>query len=243
MTSPSAADLDELIARRVFFGHQSVGANILDGVRDLLREAGRNWPIVELGAEPASGGALLHANVGTNQQPLAKCDDFRRIIDERLRGQVDLAVLKFCYVDIEPTTDYAVLCDRYRATLKQLGGRHPDTVFVPSTVPLGHAKRGLDVRVREMLGRTNQAKLKNQARHAFNERLRQSWTISPLFDVARAEATAPDGTRNTFTYQGTTAENLVGEYTDDGGHLNAAGRRVVAAAFLQTLAAAARSQH
>ena len=48
-----------------------------------------------------------------------------------------------------------------------------------------------------------------------------------------------DGTLETFTYRGGTSENLVGAYTDDGGHLNANGRRVVAAAFLQTLAAAA----
>ncbi|HTM34251.1 MAG TPA: hypothetical protein VL263_23230 [Vicinamibacterales bacterium] len=239
MSAAPMADLDTLVNRRVFFGHQSVGANILDGVRDLLNDAGRNWPIIELGADSPTGGALMHAKVGTNQQPLTKCDDFRRIIDERLRGEVDVAVLKFCYIDIEPTTDYAMLCDRYRATLEELAARHPNTVFVPATVPLGHAKRGLDILAREMLGRANQAKLKNLARHAFNERLRQSWTISPLFDLARAEATAADGTRDTFTYRGSASENLVGSYTDDGGHLNTTGRRAVAAAFLQTLAAAA----
>jgi lysophospholipase L1-like esterase len=91
-----------------------------------------------------------------------------------------------------------------------------------------------------MLGRANQAKLKNIARHAFNERLRQSWTISPLFDLARAEATAPDGSRDTFTYRSSESENLVGSYTDDGGHLNGAGQRAVAKAFLQTLAAVHR---
>jgi hypothetical protein len=240
MTAGSTSDIDNLIKRRVFFGHQSVGANILDGVRDLLNDAGRNWPIVELGSSVPAGGALIHAKVGTNQQPLTKCEDFRGIIDERLSGEVDIAVLKFCYIDIEPTTDYAMLCDRYRATLEDLAARHPTTVFVPVTVPLGHAKRGLDVLARELLGRANQAKLKNLARHAFNERLRQSWTRSPLFDLARAEATAADGTRDTFTYRGSTSENLVGSYTDDGGHLNTTGRRVVAAAFLKTLAAARR---
>ena len=40
------------------------------------------------------------------------------------------------------------------------------------------------MRLRELLGRPNQAKLKNLARHAFNERLRQSWTTAPLFDLA-----------------------------------------------------------
>jgi hypothetical protein len=132
-----------------------------------------------------------------------------------------------------------MLCDRYRATLEELAARHPNTVFVPATVPLGHAKRGLDILAREMLGRANQAKLKNSPATRSTSGLRQSWTISPLFDLARAEATAPDGTRDTFTYRGSASENLVGSYTDDGGHLNTPGRRAVAAAFLQTLAAAA----
>jgi hypothetical protein len=242
MTSALMTDFDDLRERRVFFGHQSVGGNILDGVRDLLRDNGRDWPIVELGPPPPAGGALIHARVGANQQPLSKCEDFRRTIDEGRAGAVDVAVLKFCYIDIEPTTDYAVVCDRYRATLEDLARRHPSTVFVAATVPLGHAKRGADVRVRELLGRPNQAKLKNLARHAFNERLRQSWTTAPLFDLARAEATGPDGEHDTFTYRGETSENLVASYTDDGGHLNASGRRAVAAEFVRTLAAAVRGR-
>jgi hypothetical protein len=242
MVPASAADLDELAERRVFFGHQSVGSNILDGVRDLLHEAGRSWPITGLDAVPPAGGALIHANVGTNDQPLTKCDDFRRIIDSGSAGRVDVAVLKFCYVDISPTTDVAVLCDRYREALEELANRHPATVFVAVTVPLGHAKSGLDVRARELLGRTNQAKVKNLARHAFNERLRRSWTRAPLFDLARAEATTPQGGHQTFTYRGETAENLVGDYTDDGGHLNGVGRRAVAADFLRTLGRALRNR-
>ena len=242
MTSVRMAEFDDLIERRVFFGHQSVGGNVLEGVCDLLRDAGYDWPIVELGAQAPAGGALIHARVGQNEQPLTKCDDFRRILDDGLAGPIDVAVLKFCYIDVGPQTDVVALCDRYRATLEELVDRHPSTVFVPVTVPLGHVKSGLDVWAREVLGRPNQAKLKNIARHTFNEWLRQGWTISPLFDLAASEATRPDGGHETFTYRGTTAENLVGAYSDDGGHLNPVGRRAVAAEFVRTLAAAVRSR-
>jgi len=242
MLPATLTDLDDLVERRVFFGHQSVGGNILDGVRELLQETTHTWPIVGLDAVPATGGALIHAPVGANQQPLTKCDDFRRLVDGPLAGGIDIAVLKFCYIDIEPTTDYAALCDHYRVTLEELADRHPATVFVAATVPLGHAEGGLGVRVRELLGRPNRAKLRNLARHAFNERLRQSWTISPIFDLARAESTAPDGRRDTFTYHGATSEHLVGAYTDDGGHLNELGRRAVAGAFLHALADAWRAR-
>ena len=72
----------------------------------------------------------MHAKVGTNQQPLTKCDDFRRIIDERLRGEVDVAVLKFCYIDVEPTTDYAMLCDEsYALRGIRAGGNRSGGVF------------------------------------------------------------------------------------------------------------------
>jgi hypothetical protein len=240
MTSVTLAEFDDLIERRVFFGHQSVGDNILDGVRDLLRESGRDWPIVELGARPPDGGALIHARVGRNEQPLTKLDDFRRILDEGL--VVDVAVLKFCYIDVQPQTDAVALCDRYRATLEDLARRHSHTVIVPVTVPLRHAEGGPGVFVREMLGRPNHAKLTNLARHRFNEWLRQGWTMSPLFDLAASESTRPDGRRETFTYRGSIAENLIAAYTDDGGHLNVTGRRAVAADFLRVLAAAARGQ-
>jgi hypothetical protein len=243
MTSATLADLDDLITRRVFFGHQSVGGNILDGLRDLLRESGRNWPIAALDDSPArDGGALIHARVGKNEHPLTKCDDFRRIVDEGLAGRVDVAVLKFCYIDVRADADVVALCDRYRATLEDLARRHASTVFVPVTVPLRHAEGGPGVFVREMLGRPNHAKLTNLARQRFNDWLRQGWTISPVFDLAASEATRPDGGRETFSYQGSTGDNLVAAYTDDGGHLNAAGRRAVATDFVRTLATALRAR-
>ncbi len=230
-------DLDRLLSRRVLFGHQSVGANILEGVVDLLREAGRDWPIVDVGAGAGTGGALLHARVGRNEQPLTKCADFVRLLDEGRAPGIEVALLKFCYIDVSPTTDVAGLFDRYRTTLDELSARHPPVTFVPVTVPLRHAEGGFGVWAREMLGRQNRAKAANLARQQFNQRLRQAWSGRPLFDLAAAEATNPAGQRETTPYDGGEVENLVAAYTDDGGHLNAAGRRVVAAAFLRTLAA------
>jgi hypothetical protein len=234
-----AAALRELVALRVFFGHQSVGGNILDGVRDWLGEAGAAWPIVEPAQAPREGGALIHAAVGHNAQPLTKCEDFRRLLDGGALGRVDVALLKFCYVDVQHEEEAIALCGQYRATLEDLARRHPGTVLVPVTVPLTHAEGGLGTVARELLGRPNTSKLSNLARQTFNEQLRHGWSVTPIFDLAAAESTRPDGRAEAFTYKGRRAENLVAGYTDDGRHLNAAGRRAVAAAFVQTLAAAA----
>jgi hypothetical protein len=241
MDLDSSAALRELVRLRVFFGHQSVGRNILDGLRDWLGETGLSWPIVEPAEAPREGAALMHATVGHNGQPLTKCEDFRRLLDAGALGRVDVALLKFCYVDVQHEDGAIALCDQYRATLEDLARRHPATVLVPVTVPLTHAEGGLGVVARELLGRPNTAKLSNLARQTFNDRLRHGWSVTPIFDLAAAESTRPDRGAEAFTYKGRRAQNLVAAYTDDGRHLNAAGRRTAAAALVQTLAAAARA--
>lgn len=235
--------LGALAGIRVFFGHQSVGENILDGVRDLTRPAAHEWPIVLHGEPPPpSGGYLLHARVGRNEHPLTKCDEFRRILDEGLRGAVDIALLKFCYIDIDERTDVDALAASYQSLLEDLGRRHPSVAFVPVTAPLRHSPKGAGVWLRERLGRPNRSKLANAKRHRFNEHLRRAWQDAPLFDLAASEATRPDGRRESFTAGGQRYDNMVGAYTDDGGHLNEVGRRVAATHLIQSLAAAARSR-
>jgi lysophospholipase L1-like esterase len=244
MPDSIASDLDTLARHRIFFAHQSVGANILDGLRDLLREHGRDFVIAEWGRSPAPsdaakpGGVLWHARVGRNEEPASKCEHFSRLLDEELAGQVDIALLKFCYIDINQRTDVARLFDQYQQTFQDLARRHPSVTFVPVTAPLRHAASGPGIWLRERLGLPNRSKRDNLARQAFNVRLRERYAGTPLFDLAAAEATRPDGRREVFTYESTTAESLVGGYTDDGGHLNAAGRRAVAAAFVRALKAA-----
>lgn len=240
MASDPATAFRDLATHRVFFGHQSVGGNLLDGVRDWLAMSGVAWPVVEPSEAPREGGALIHAAVGHNGQPATKCADFRRLLDAGTLGRVDVAVLKYCYVDVQDADAVTELVREYCETLEDLARRHPATVVVPVTVPLTHAEGGLGVVARELLGRPNPTKLKNLARQAFNDALRQCWSATPIFDLAAAESTRPDGTSHAFTYQGRRGQNLVAAYTDDGRHLNAAGRRTVAAAFVQTLAAAVR---
>lgn len=242
-----AADLDALTGRRIFFGHQSVGENILAGLTTTLAAAGRAWPIVDLAAGPPppapspDAPLLLHARVGTNQQPLTKLAEFRRRIDEDLPGAVDVALLKLCYIDIDERTDTTDLADRYLDTLRDLAARHPRVAFVAVTTPLRHSPGGLGVWVRERLGRPNHSKRANLARGRFNDRLRQAWPAARLFDLAAVEATDSQGRRQTFRYDGATGETLVGAYTSDGGHLNEAGQAHAAEAFVRALAQATRS--
>ncbi len=64
----------------------------------------------------------------------------------------------------------------------------------------------------------------------------------PIFDLARHESTRPDGTRETFAVGGRVAYALAPVYTDDGGHLNGVGRRVMASHMVRFAAAALESR-
>ncbi|MES9847189.1 MAG: hypothetical protein ABW145_02265, partial [Candidatus Thiodiazotropha sp.] len=68
---------------RVFFGHQSVGRNIIAGIEELsgdYQEIDLN--ITGNSAEVGgASGCLLHTAVGKNTDPLSKCVDFGRILD------------------------------------------------------------------------------------------------------------------------------------------------------------------
>jgi hypothetical protein len=192
----------------------------------------------------APGRALLtHGTIGRNQDPASKCDDFRRVIDQRLAGPVDIALFKFCYVDIHPGTDVEALAAMYMSCLDGLAQSHPETVFLPVTVPIRQTPSGPGVWARELLGRTNQAKVANARRYAFNQRLRSRYAGRPLFDLAAIEATGPNGRRETFALAGTSGESLRAAYTDDGGHLNATGRSAAAIEFLHALSSAVRMAH
>ena len=192
---------------------------------------------------PRQGGVLVHAKIGRNEDPSSKCDDFRRIIDQGLAGPVDIALFKLCYIDIHPGTDVDALASAYVSCLDELSQRHPETIFLPVTAPLRQTPGGPGVWARELLGRTNHTKVANARRHAFNERLRTRYAGRPLFDLAASEATDPNGRRATFVLDGKTCESLHAAYTDDGGHLNAAGRAAAAIVFVHALADAVRIRH
>lgn len=233
-------DLERVAAARVLFGHQSVGRNLLDGLVDLEREAGRRvLDIRDLDSPAASrqAGVLLHAAIGRNGDPASKCAHFGRLVAERHAG-LDVALFKFCYVDIDDTVDVDVVFGAYERTLLELKQRYPALRFVHVTVPLRTVDSGPGVWLRERLGRRNRAKHANAARCRYNRRLRERFAADPIFDLARISATRPDGRPQEFQLDGQSCESLVPAYTDDGGHLNEAGRMVAAAGLVRAIAAA-----
>ena len=231
-------------SKRVYFGHQSVGGNILAGLADLQAQAGQpRIRIGELGALSVADehGVLLHSAVGENSKPGSKCEDFRRILDQELHGRIDVALFKFCYIDFSDASDVDEIFTTYARTMDDLKQRHPGIVFIHVTAPLRTVDSGPGVWVREMLGRPNRTKLANVRRNEFNRRLQERYAGDPIFDLAATMSTYPDGRRETFRMDGVAYYSLVPAYTNDGGHLNEVGRTYAAAALVQSIAAALRS--
>lgn len=231
------ADLEKVARRTVFFGHQSVGANILEGVRELAAQEGVPLRLAEVGGAGAvAPGTFGHAFIPENGQPERKLEGLERALGPG-PAAVEVAFLKLCFVDVVGATDARALFERYRSTLKALQARHPRTTFVHLTVPLTTVQSGWKAFVKSLLGRAPYGFEENVRREEFNALMRQAYQgKEPFLDVARLESTGPDGRPETTTVKGRTVPSLVPAYTDDGGHLAGAGRRVVARALLRLLA-------
>lgn len=117
--------------------------------------------------------------------------------------------------------------------MNELKSRYPKTVFVNITVPLTTPPTGFTASakraVKQLFGKHFIRLEDNIKREEFNEKLRNECRgREPLFDLARVESTFPDGTRASLTKEGKTYYSLVPDYTNDGGHLNESGRKLVA---------------
>ena len=223
--------VEKVAGRRIFFGHQSVGANVVDGIRELT--SGKL--IIREGRSFTSPG-LLHAFIGKNEAPLTKLADFESII-EALDGQVDLAFFKFCYIDFNAHTDVERLFTEYLATLNRLRAKYPGVTFVHVTVPLTVVPQGPKAWLQKTLTRSEPWGTKeNAVRQRFNTLLRTRLEGQPLFDLAALESTHADGTPVRYPFGAQSVPALAPEYSNDGQHLNATGRRVVAEALLTFLA-------
>ena len=231
------ADLERVARERIYFGHQSVGANLLQGVQELAAQAGVPVRIVRADrASEVPAASFGHTFVPENGQPLKKLESFRAALGS---AAVDIAFVKFCYVDIRGDTDVEGLFDRYRRTIAELRRSHPRTTFVHVTLPLTTVQAGFKALAKRLLGRAPYGTIENVRREQYNRLLREAYAgREPLFDLARIESTAPDGSPVRVEWNGVLAPALAPAYTDDGGHLNAEGRRRAARELIAVLAAA-----
>lgn len=237
MSQPPLA-WDRLAAKTIFFGHQSVGANIIDGIRDLMAaDASPPIRIVQT-TDPASvnGPALVEFLVGRNGEPGSKVTAFTGALDAGIGRAGGIALFKYCYVDVVPGTDVVGMFEEYRAAMHAARTRYPALTIVHVTLPLTTAEGDVKALAKRVLRRPSNRDL-NAQRGRYNELLLREYDgREPIFDLARIESTRPDGSRARLGRGAEMTYALASEYTTDGGHLNELGRRAAAAELLSLLA-------
>lgn len=233
---------DALAEKRVYFGHQSVGYNILAGVETILRaKPSLRLRLVE-SADPAAlrEPALVHSKIGSNTDPRSKLQAFANFLDAGAGKFADAAFFKLCYVDIGPKADPASLFEEYSRVMNELGRRHSRVRLLHVTVPLTTVPRGPKQALKILLGRTPWGYEHNRIRGEYNRMIRNAYAErGPLFDLARVEATRPGGGAETYSWKGASHDAMFPGYTSDDGHLSAVGRLIAAREFLVWLVGAA----
>ena len=230
----------------ILFGHQSIGVNIIDALRTIVKNHhGPQLRILEI-SRPISPGdpGFYHFKVGKNLDPESKNRDFATFIDNCGQGSVDIAFYKLCYVDIDENTDTDTTFASYRTNLERLKERHPQTTFVHITVPLVVVQSGPRVWLKKVIGRKIGGYDGNVQRNAYNEILRKAYMgVEPLFDLARYQSTKPDGSRMQFSIIGEKYFSLFPGYASDGRHLNKHGSDYIARELLDFLADTVARKH
>jgi hypothetical protein len=219
-----------LSQKTVFFGHQSVGADIVAGLQSIVQRKPELGLRVVESRDPLDFNkpGFYHAKVGTNESCDSKLIDFASILKASASGAVDIAFVKFCYVDLTGSGDPVALFRRYQEWATTLAAECPKVNLVHSTIPVGTVEAGIKARVKRLLGRTHLGGYQhNLVRQRYNSQLLKEFGHR-VFDLARSEATLPSGRVARFACEGTECLALSSGYTNDGGHLNDAGRLAAA---------------
>jgi hypothetical protein len=230
--------LNKLLKKTIFFGHRSVGFDIIDGISDIQRSRDNTSLKIVESKYIDKKNRFYHAGIGENGDPNSKIQDFAEVINAGIGEKVDIAFFKLCYVDFAYNTDPYAVFDEYKKSIEKLQEKFPEVCFIHVTTPLLVRKRSAKNILKGILGKPRRGYEDNLIREKYNEMLRDEYgEIGLVFDLARLESTYPDGGRTTHIKDRQKYYSLVPEYSSDGGHLNDIGRKYIAGNLIIFLAA------
>ena len=219
-------DVATVKLRKIYFGHKSVGGNIIAGIKRLsdidvrtaYNQPGNNDQSLRNNIEQlANGAALVEHDIGSDGQPFNKIASFERFMNDIIRNNVDVSFFKFCYMDIDRHSDINALIESYQEAMNRLHTRFPDVVLAHFTIPLYYHNASYD----------------NNKREQFNDWLRETYK-DKVFDIASIQSVGSNGAVALSRDNVTIA--MADEWTDDGGHLNDAGQNRIGGALIAFLA-------
>jgi hypothetical protein len=229
---------NKLTNRKIYFGHQSVGFNIIDGIKNILSEL----PNIKLNIQETNNQddfdkpILAHSKIGKNFDPISKCEDFKTNIENGIGNMVDIAFLKFCYVDIDSKTDINTVFKHYVETMEYLKTRYPKVKFLHCTVPLTITPLGIKTKIKRLIQYPIWTDPDNIKRCEFNSLLLEKYgREGDVFDLAKCESTYRNKKVSFFIKNNKKYYSLLPEYSNNGGHLNKTGKLFVGMKLLEFL--------
>ncbi len=231
--------IEKLADKKIYFGHQSVGNNIMQGIEEILTDTQKKkFHILDsLDASHYQGPMFAHSRIGYNMDPESKIISFNNYMGNLEQWQPDIAMFKFCYIDVRADADVNKLFQEYKNRMQVLKEKYPNVQFVHFTVPLTIVQTGIRADIKKIIGKEIGGYADNIKRNEYNALLRQTYAgKEPIFDLAEIESTREDGSRVSFTENNKQYYALAPEYGRAGRHLNALGRKIVAQKLLTFLA-------
>lgn len=225
----------------MFFGHQSVGSNIIHGLGGVYADSQTERPVVRDASDIGDEDRFLaHAMVGVNGDPQSKIDEFKALLAGGLASRADTVVLKFCYVDVTSGSDVRQVFEAYSTAMDDVSREYPDLQIVYTTVPLSTEASWKSRLKAAVTGSIPPYTADNIVREQYNSMVRERYGSSGrLFDIALVESTQDDGSRVEGEHDGLPYFSLDQRIAADSGHLNDEGARLAADEFVRIVA----SQH
>lgn len=225
------------LEKKIYFGHRSVGNNIVTALQNFKENHGFSMEISSISNATSNINQFIHSGIGENYYAERKIDDFKKNVENLESGGLDAAFMKLCYVDIDYTTDIDALFNKYVQTIEYLKGKYPETNFIHFTVPLVSSKLDLTNRlkniIRPLLKKRIVRMKENVQREKYNEKIRNRYSKEgSIFDIAIFESTSPDGSEYNKKIEGMLTRVMDPAYTEDGGHLNTFGSEYIASELL-----------
>ncbi|MBN1952328.1 MAG: hypothetical protein JW801_14100 [Bacteroidales bacterium] len=221
--------LKSLSGKKIFFGHQSVGYEIIGGVSQLMKD----YPDLQLNivetrdTSDFNQAVFAHSRIGKNRHPELKILDFCSIMNGGMAQKADIVFFKFCFVDVDRNTDIERIFNEYIAKTREIQNLNPDLKIIHLTVPVRVKPDGFKGFLNRVLLRDH-----NINRNNFNNMLRKHFPPQDLFDLALYESRSVNKERISYKMWGTQVFSLDPDITYDGGHLNDKGARYIAEKLL-----------
>ena len=229
--------LNSLSKKNILFGHQSVGFNIIDGIKLHVKNLNLNLNVEEISnfeklLDSTQQSTIFHYKNGKNKFPESKINSFYEAIkNTEVTNNVNFAGFKFCYVDFNENTDINKVFNTYVKTIDSLNNDYPNLKIIHFTAPLRSVSGGIKGLLKKMLGKKSGIE-DNYIRQKFNNLLLKEYDNQYIFDLAKIQSTYPNGKREFSVYKKEKIYSLIPSYTNDGGHLSSKGESIVSEKFL-----------